>query len=137
HHGAMAAIFLLLAAVAAIFMANSSVEVAGRALRDWYTDLWHLNIGIYLHGEVISKSLHHLINDGLMAIFFFLVGLEIKRELLVGELASFRKALLPIVAAIGGMIVPAAIYAAINRGGDGSAGWGIPMATDIAFAAGV
>ena len=137
HHGAMAAIFLLLAAAAALFMANSSTVVGGRALQDWYTDLWHLDIGIYLHGVVISKSLHYLINDGLMAIFFFLVGLEIKRELLVGELASFRKALLPIVAAIGGMVFPAAIYAAINRGGDGLPGWGIPMATDIAFAAGV
>lgn len=133
----MAAVFLLLAAAAALFMANSSSEVGGRPLRDWYTDLWHLNIGVYLHGNVIAKPLHYLINDGLMAIFFFLVGLEIKRELLVGELASFRKALLPIVAAIGGMVFPAAIYAAINRGGDGLVGWGIPMATDIAFAAGV
>jgi NhaA family Na+:H+ antiporter len=137
HHGAMAAIFLLVAAAAALFMANSTMVVGGRPLRDWYTDLWHLDIGIYLHGEVISKSLHYLINDGLMAIFFFLVGLEIKRELLVGELASFRKALLPIVAAIGGMVFPAAIFAAINWNGDGIPGWGIPMATDIAFAAGV
>ncbi len=137
HHGAMAAVFLLLSAVAALCLANSALIVRGRPLSEWYTDFWHLNIGIYLHGEVISKSLHHLINDGLMAIFFFLVGLEIKREMLVGELASVRKALLPIVAAIGGMVCPALIYALINRSGDGLPGWGIPMATDIAFAAGV
>lgn len=137
HHGAMAAVILLLSAGAALFLANSTTIVRGRPLQDWYSDLWHLNIGFYLHGEVIAKSLHHLINDGLMAIFFFLVGLEIKRELLVGELASLRKALLPILAAIGGMVCPALIYAAINRNGDGLAGWGIPMATDIAFAAGV
>lgn len=137
HHGAMAAVFLLLSAVAALYLANSSTIVRGRPLSEWYTDLWHLNLGVYLHGEVISKSLHHLINDGLMSIFFFLVGLEIKREMLVGELASVRKALLPIIAAIGGMVCPALIYALINRTGDGLPGWGIPMATDIAFAAGV
>ena len=137
HHGAMAAIFLLAAAGGAFFLANSSIEIMGSPLHAWYADLWHVNVGFFIHGEVIAKSLHHVVNDGLMAIFFFMVGLEIKRELLVGELASFRKALLPIVAAIGGMVCPALIYSAINYGGDGAVGWGIPMATDIAFCAGV
>ena len=137
HHGAMSAVFLLTAAAAALYLANSSVVVQGRMLQEWYAELWHLNLGVYLHGIVISKSLLHIINDGLMAVFFFLVGLEIKRELLVGELASMRKALLPIIAAIGGMACPALIYSVINAPGDGLQGWGIPMATDIAFAAGV
>lgn len=137
HHGAMAAVFLLVAAGAALYLANSTLIVRGRPLQDWYADLWHINLGVYLHGLTISKSLHHLINDGLMSVFFFLVGLEIKRELLVGELASVRKALLPIIAAIGGMVCPALIYSAVNWSGDGLPGWGIPMATDIAFAAGL
>lgn len=137
HHDAMSAIFLLVAAAAAFYMANSGLIINGRPLYEWYADLWHLDLGLYLHGEVISKSLHHLINDGLMAIFFFIVGLEIKRELLVGELASFRKALLPIAAAVGGMVCPAAIYAIVNYGSETAIGWGIPMATDIAFSAGV
>lgn len=137
HHGAMAAIFLLLAAGSAFYLANSSVMFLGKPLSQWYVDLWHVNVGLSIHDQTIAKSLHHLVNDGLMAIFFFMVGLEIKRELLVGELASFRKALLPIFAAIGGMICPALIYSAINFGGEGAVGWGIPMATDIAFCAGV
>ncbi len=82
----------------------------------------------------INMSLHHWINDGLMTLFFFLVGLEIKREVLVGELSEFRKALLPICAAIGGMLVPAVFYYLFNTSGEGINGWGIPMATDIAFA---
>ncbi|HLL89989.1 MAG TPA: Na+/H+ antiporter NhaA, partial [Tepidisphaeraceae bacterium] len=82
-------------------------------------------------------SLGHWVNDGLMVLFFLLVGLEIKRELLIGELASMRQAALPIAAAIGGMVVPAGIYLAFNAGGPGAGGWGIPMATDIAFAVGV
>ena len=137
HHGAMAAIVLMAAAGAAFFAANSSLTINGRPLYQWYEDLWHVNVGIFVGGEIIAKSLHHIVNDGLMAIFFFLVGLEIKRELLVGELASFRKALLPIAAAVGGMVCPALFYTVFNLGGDGAAGWGIPMATDIAFSAGV
>jgi Na+:H+ antiporter, NhaA family len=137
HHDAMGAIFLLVSAAAAFYMANSGMMINGRQLHEWYADLWHLDVGLYLHGEVIAKSLHHIVNDGLMAIFFFIVGLEIKRELLVGELASFRKALLPIAAAIGGMVCPALVYTAVNYGTETSVGWGIPMATDIAFSAGV
>ncbi len=85
----------------------------------------------------LSKPLLLWINDGLMAVFFFLIGLEIKREILVGELSSLREAALPVAAAVGGMVVPAVIFAVCNAGQDTSAGWGIPMATDIAFALGV
>ncbi len=85
----------------------------------------------------LQLSVHEWINDGLMALFFLLVGLEIKREMLIGELASVRRAALPIAGALGGMLVPAALYALLNGGGAGARGWGIPMATDIAFALGV
>jgi NhaA family Na+:H+ antiporter len=95
----------------------------------------HIDIGIGSHH--LDKSLHHWINDGLMAVFFFVVGLEIKREILVGELSTLRKALLPIVAALGGMLVPAGLYVWVNAGQEGVHGWGIPMATDIAFALGI
>jgi NhaA family Na+:H+ antiporter len=94
-----------------------------------YFHLWETEITIG-----ITESAHHWINDGLMAVFFLLVGLEIKRELIVGELASVRHAALPIAAALGGMVVPALLYALVNVGGPGADGWGIPMATDIAFA---
>src|SRR5688572_27858782 len=102
-----------------------------------YHRFWETPITIGAGARVLTLSLHHWINDGLMAVFFFLVGLEIKREMLVGELASARQAALPIAGAIGGMLIPAAIYAAFNATGTGAAGWGIPMATDIAFAIGV
>jgi Na+:H+ antiporter, NhaA family len=102
-----------------------------------YAHLWHTPLTFGLGDAAFSKPLHFWINDGLMAVFFLLVGLEIKREVLVGELASVRQAVLPIAAALGGMLVPAGLYALFNRNGTGSSGWGIPMATDIAFALGL
>jgi Na+:H+ antiporter, NhaA family len=104
---------------------------------DAYQHFWEVPIAIGVGDFAIRETLHHWINDGLMAVFFFLVGLEIKREILVGELASRRRAMLPMAAALGGMVVPALLYTAVNAGGPGAAGWGIPMATDIAFALGV
>ena len=123
-------ILLLACAVIAIVWANS--PAAGS-----YFDLWGSIMTVGLGDYVLSKPLLLWINDGLMAIFFFVVGLEIKREFLIGELSSAKKASLALAAAVGGMIVPAAIYAIMNLGGSGSDGWGIPMATDIAFALGV
>ncbi|MBA4180340.1 MAG: Na+/H+ antiporter NhaA [Anaerolinea sp.] len=123
-------IVLLIAAAAALAWANSPWDQS-------YHDLWDAHLSLDLNLFAIDETLGHLVNDGLMTVFFFVVGLEIKRELLHGELASPRKAALPVAAAIGGMAVPALIYAAFNAGGDGQAGWGIPMATDIAFALGV
>lgn len=102
-----------------------------------YELLWDTEVGVTLGPLAARSTLHHLINDGLMAVFFFLVGLEIKREVMAGELASIRRATLPIAAALGGMIVPALLYAALNVGTAGARGWGVPMATDIAFALGV
>ena len=126
---AVAAGILLMSALAALIAANSPAA-------DWYAHLWHTRMGFSLGGWSLDQSLHHWINDGLMAIFFFMVGLEIKRELLVGELASVRKALLPAMAALGGMIFPALIFYLFNAGTPAVKGWGIPMATDIAFATG-
>jgi NhaA family Na+:H+ antiporter len=123
-------ILLIGCTVAALIWANS--PWAGS-----YFHLWHTNLIVGFAGKLLSEPLHFWINDGLMALFFLLVGLEIKRETLVGELASLRKAALPIAAALGGMIVPAGLYALLNHSGPGAAGWGIPMATDIAFALGV
>ena len=102
-----------------------------------YHVLWETPIAIEIGDWRAGLSLHAIVNDGLMAVFFFLVGLEIKREVLVGELASMRQAALPVAAALGGMIVPALLFLALNPSGPTMRGWGIPMATDIAFALGV
>lgn len=102
-----------------------------------YKELWETHISIKIGSFELEHSILHWINDGLMAIFFFVVGLEIKREILVGELSTFKKASLPIAAAIGGMIFPAVIYTLLNVSEEAKAGWGIPMATDIAFSLGV
>ena len=126
------------AASGVILMAVAAVAVAWANLApDTYTSSWQTRLTIGAAPLVISKPLLLWINDGLMAIFFLLVGLEIKREILGGELASARKAVLPVVAALGGMVAPAVIYALLNAGGPGARGWAIPMATDIAFALGV
>ncbi len=123
-------ILLIICTVIALAWANSPWAHS-------YETFWHTPLGISIGEHNLSFSLQHWINDGLMAMFFFVVGLEIKREVLAGELASFRQAFLPIVAAIGGMIVPALLYLCFNFGTSSEDGWGIPMATDIAFAIGV
>ena len=130
HTEEIGAMVLLAAAAAALGWANSPWS-------DSYYDFWHTYISFDIQIFAISQDLGHLVNEGLMAVFFFVVGLEIKRELLHGELSSFRKASVPVFAAIGGMATPALIYLVFNRSGDGVVGWGVPMATDIAFALGV
>jgi NhaA family Na+:H+ antiporter len=122
-------IVLLLAAAAALIWVNT--DPAG------YTSWWHHQLTIGPGELAITESLVHWVNDALMTVFFFVVGLEIKRELVVGELRDRHRAALPAVAALGGMIVPALLFVAINVGGNGIDGWAIPMATDIAFAMGV
>jgi NhaA family Na+:H+ antiporter len=123
-------ILLLAATIVALLWANS-------AWGHSYFEFWETYLKISLGGLELKESLLHWVNDGLMVIFFFLVGLEIKREVLVGELASLRQATLPLLAAVGGMVVPAGIYLLFNLGGAAEAGWGIPMATDIAFLLGL
>lgn len=123
-------VLLLLAAAVALIWANSPWGAS-------YTALWHTSLSFQLGVWHLSKPLEAWINEGLMALFFFVVVLEIKREVLGGELASVKRAALPIAGAVGGMLVPAGIYLAFNAGQVGAAGWGIPMATDTAFALGV
>jgi NhaA family Na+:H+ antiporter len=129
-HGETASgILLMMTAIIAMVLANSSLE-------EGYFHFIHMPTLLQIGEWRIEMSLHHWVNDGLMALFFFVVGMELKREILVGELADLRQAALPLIAAIGGMVVPALIYLAINHNGDAVRGWGIPMATDIAFAVG-
>lgn len=124
-------IVLFVSALIAIILANSSFS-------EWYHHLWEHKIGFYFDGNTyLNYSIHHWVNDGLMAIFFFVVGLELKRELIGGELSNPKNAMLPIIAAVGGMVVPALFYTFFNYGTESAHGWGIPMATDIAFALGV
>jgi Na+:H+ antiporter, NhaA family len=121
---------LLFAAAVALLLANSPWSNA-------YRQLWQTSFGITLLGFTFQRSLEWVVNDGLMVVFFFLVGLEIRRELHDGELAQWRRAALPAAAALGGMLAPAAIYLALVRAPEGRSGWGVPMATDIAFAVGL
>jgi NhaA family Na+:H+ antiporter len=123
-------IILFLATIAALILANSP-------LSEEYIDFWNNYITISLPGFELSKPVLKWINDGLMAVFLFLIGLEIKREIVSGELSDFKKASLPILAAVGGMLFPALIFTVLNYGEPGSQGWGISIATDIAFSLGI
>nr|WP_255671812.1 Na+/H+ antiporter NhaA [Glycomyces amatae] len=125
-----AGVVLVACAVVALLWANSPWAAS-------YQAVWGLDITIHVGSFELHHSLKDWINDGLMAIFFFVVGMEIKSEIVSGELRRVRNAVAPVAGAIGGMAVPALIYAAFNAGGEGSGGWGVPMATDIAFAVGV
>jgi NhaA family Na+:H+ antiporter len=129
HRQTTSGLLLMSSAIIALILANSPFAES-------YLHILHTPISVGVANWAVEMSLHHWINDGLMALFFFVVGLELKREILVGELATLRNAILPIAAAIGGMVVPALIYYLINPVGDAASGWGIPMATDIAFAVG-
>jgi NhaA family Na+:H+ antiporter len=121
---------LLVCAVIALIVANSAYGEA-------WSHFWHSRFVIGFGPFLLDKTLEFLVNDGLMTVFFFLVGLEIKREIVDGELNDWKKAALPVMGAIGGMIAPAGIYLALQAGGPAARGWGIPMATDIAFVVGV
>jgi NhaA family Na+:H+ antiporter len=129
HRQTTSGILLMLCGIAALYVANSS----------WHEPYHHIlgsPFTIGMEGFQLSKSVHHWINDGLMALFFFVIGLELKREILVGELANLRLAMFPISAAVGGMLIPVLLYISFNPQGHTFNGWGIPMATDIAFALG-
>ena len=131
HQETTSGLLLIISAVTAMILANSF-------LLHSYEHVLHTEIVISIGGlGELRHTLHHWINDGLMAFFFLVVGLEIKREVVVGELSAFKAALMPIVAAIGGMVVPAFLFYIVNMNTDAAIGWGVPMATDIAFAVGV
>jgi Na+:H+ antiporter, NhaA family len=123
-------ILLLASTFAALVWANSPWERS-------YHEIWSAQVVVGFGRFALTETRHEWINDGLMSVFFFLVGLEIKREVLIGELSSLKQAAFPLIAAVGGTIVPALIYLSLNHGGIAHKGWGIPMATDIAFALGV
>jgi NhaA family Na+:H+ antiporter len=129
HIEAASGVVLLAVAVVALTLANLPTA-------DWFLSLWKVRLTVGIGSFQMDHSLQHWINDGLMAIFFFVIGLEVKRELTMGELQDLRKAILPMTAAIGGMVVPAGVYLALQWGEPGVRGWGIPMATDIAFMVG-
>lgn len=129
HIEASAGVVLLACTVLALVLANSPWAES-------FAAVWKTRVGLAVGGFELYKPLILWINDGLMAVFFFVVGLEIKREIVFGELGDPRKAALPVAAAIGGMIVPALVYLAVQGGGPGRSGWGVPMATDIAFVVG-
>jgi len=120
-----------------IFFTILALGIANSTMGTDFLAHWEKYFGLHFGDWKLSKTLIHWINDGLMAVFFFVVGLEIKREMLTGGLSSFKNATLPIFAAIGGMLVPALIYVYFNQTGVGTHGWGVPMATDIAFALGI
>jgi Na+:H+ antiporter, NhaA family len=130
HVEASSGIVLLAATAIALIWANS-------AWADSYRQLWHTPVALRVGSFAFERSLEWIVNDVLMAIFFFVVGLEIRREIHQGELSEWRRALLPAAAALGGMIVPAGLYLAVAGGAETHHGWGVPMATDIAFALGV
>jgi NhaA family Na+:H+ antiporter len=127
HSQTTTGLVLMLMTLLALLLANSPFV-------DIYNHFFHTTIDFNVGEWKLSHTIHHWINDGLMAIFFFMIGLEIKREILIGELSSLKVAILPILSAIGGMVLPALIYTTINYNQVGASGWGIPMATDIAFA---
>lgn len=131
NNSVMSGIILFASAFLALVISNSP-------LADEFHHLWEIEFSIGFGDFLLSKSLHHWINDGLMAVFFFVIGLELKREMIAGELSNPKNAVLPLAAAVGGMVVPAAIYMLFNfSSAETTSGWGIPMATDIAFALGV
>lgn len=129
HVEAASGVVLLICTIIALFAANSRYAEA-------YMGFWHTDVDFTFGDFKFQHSLQHLINDGLMVIFFFVIGLEVKREIVLGELRDVRRATLPIAAALGGMIAPALVYLTCAGGGPGQRGWGIPMATDIAFVVG-
>jgi NhaA family Na+:H+ antiporter len=129
-HESTAGLLLFVSALIALVWSNSPFSAT-------YFHLWEHEFAVRIAGYTVANSLHHWINDGLMAMFFFVVGLELKRELMAGELSAPRQAILPLAAAVGGMIVPTLIFVALNPGPPNVTGWGIPMATDIAFVLGI
>jgi Na+:H+ antiporter, NhaA family len=130
HTEAAGGLVLVAAAVVALVWANSPWPES-------YETFWHNDVTVRVGSFGIEMDLRDFVNEGLMTLFFLVVALEIKRELVVGDLRDRRVAALPAIAAVGGMVVPAALYLVVNAGGSGASGWGVPLATDIAFAAGV